>query len=67
MLYYYKLNDTTIITHDGYCQLGVIHDIDYFLNNVKVEYQETYWLPDTFKNRYKRINYQRHLKHQEQP
>jgi hypothetical protein len=64
MLYYYKLDDHNYITHDGHCQLGIIHDIEFFLNNVKVEYQETYWLPDTFNNRYKRINFQRHLQHQ---
>jgi hypothetical protein len=64
MLYYFKLDETNFITHDGYCQLGIFHDLDFFLENVKVDYQETYWLPDTFGTRYKRLNYQIHLKHQ---
>lgn len=66
MLYYYIVNENTAITHDGYVQLGVIHDLEFFLKNVKTPYQETYWLPDSFENRYKRVNYQRHLQHQEQ-
>lgn len=64
MLYYYKLDEFNFITHDGYCQLGIFHDLDFFLKNIKVNYQETYWLPDIFECRYKRINYQVHLKHQ---
>ena len=64
MLYYYKLDETSFVTHDGYCQLGIFNDLDFFLANVKVEFKETYWLPDTFNNRYKRLNYQVHLKHQ---
>ena len=64
MLYYYRLDDNNFITHDGYCQLGIFHDLDFFLQNAKVEYLETYWLPDVFSKRYKRINYQTHLNHQ---
>lgn len=65
MLYYYKQDSNNYILHDGNCQLGIIHDINYFLDNVKVKYQETYWLPDTFNKRYKRLKFQKHLKHQE--
>lgn len=64
MLYYYKVNDDTFITHDGYVQLGICHNLEYFLANVKVEYIETHWIPDTFNNRYKRLNYQVHLQQQ---
>lgn len=64
MLYYFKLDEETFITHDGYCQLGIFHNLEYFLANVKIEYQETYWIPDTFNNRYKRKNYQVHLQQQ---
>jgi hypothetical protein len=64
MLYYYRVDDNNFITHDGYCQLGIFHDLDFFLQNVKIQYTETYWLPDVFSKRYKRINFQTHLKHQ---
>jgi len=64
MLYYYIVDKNTAITHDGYVQLGVIHDLEYFLKNVKVTYQETYWVPDSFENRYKRLNFQKHLQQQ---
>lgn len=63
MLYYYKANEKTIITHDGNVQLGVFYTTpEEFLSKIKVECMETYWLPDVFSKRYKRANYQRHLK-----
>jgi hypothetical protein len=66
MLYYCKISENTYITHDGYIQLGIIHDLEYFKKNVKVEYCETHWCPDTFDKRYKRVNFQKHLQHQGQ-
>lgn len=63
LLYYYILNENTFITHDGHIQLG-IHNmcIQEFLKNTQVTYIETYWVPDVFSQRYKRVNYQKHLK-----
>lgn len=61
-LYVYQLNETTLITHDGNVQLGLFHmSLEKFFSMVKVEYIETYWIPDVFTKRYKRANYQKHL------
>ena len=61
-LYIYELNENTLITHDGYMQLG-IHNmkLEEFLNKAQVEYTQTYWVPDVFTKRYKRAKYQKHL------
>lgn len=63
-LYFHQLNENTIITHDGYCQLGIYHNMskEQFLSMVKVEYVEVHWVPDVFTKRYKRANYQKLLK-----
>jgi len=61
-LYVHQLNETTLITHDGYVQLGLFHmSLEKFFSMVKAEYIETYWVPDVFTKRYKRANYQKHL------
>ena len=61
-LYVYKLNENTLITHDGYNQLGICNStLEDFLDKAQIEYIETYWLPDTFSTRYKRANYQKHM------
>jgi hypothetical protein len=63
-LYVVEIEDNTLITHDGEVQLGVFHmSINEFLQKSSAEYIETYWLPDTFSHRYKRLNYQKHLNH----
>lgn len=59
MLYYYVQDENTIITHDGNVQLGIFHDLDLIKNNENL--MEVHWFPDTFNNRYKRINFQKHL------
>jgi hypothetical protein len=62
-LYYYIIDENTFITHDGYMQLGFYRmSIQEFLEKAKVNYVETYWVPDVFTNRYKRLPYQVHLK-----
>jgi hypothetical protein len=61
-LYVVQVKENTLITHDGEVQLGVFFmSIGEFLKKASVEYTETYWLPDTFSHRYKRLNYQKHL------
>lgn len=61
-LYVHQLKENVLVTHDGYCQLGLYYmSLKQFMSMAKVKYIESYWLPDTFSNRYKRINYQRHL------
>jgi hypothetical protein len=61
-LYVYRQDKKILITHDGYVQLGIYFmSLKKFYSLAKKEYIKTYWLPDTFKNRYKRLNYQKHL------
>jgi hypothetical protein len=62
MLYYYVQDENTIITHDGNSQLGVFNNVDLLKNNEL--YIEVHWVPDIYINRYKRINFQRHLAEQ---
>jgi hypothetical protein len=62
-LYYYIVDKDTIVTHDGHVQLGLFHmSEEYFLSKVEVEYLKVYWIPDIFYKRYKRVNYQHHIK-----
>jgi hypothetical protein len=52
-----------LITHDGYIQIGIFHHSleDHLRLNSEVEWQVTYWMPDVFTNRYKRLSYQQHM------
>lgn len=61
--YVVEIKENVLITHDGEVQLGLFFmSMKDFLNKAKVQYTETYWLPDTFSQRYKRVSYQKHLK-----
>jgi hypothetical protein len=61
-LYVVQVEENKLITHDGEVQLGMFSmTVKQFLESVREEYIETYWLPDTFSHRYKRVNYQKHL------
>lgn len=61
-LYVHQKSEKVLITHDGNVQLGVFYmELEDFFRLSKIEYIETYWLPDTFSNRYKSISYQKHL------
>jgi len=67
MLYVTQLNEDTIILHDGYIQTGVYknYTVEKFLklvNKNETLYTESHWIPDIFIHRYKRANYQKHLK-----
>lgn len=63
MLFVVKLGENKVLTHDGESQLGIFHmPLEQFKSMAKADFQETYWIPDSFKNRYKRISYQKHLK-----
>lgn len=62
-LYVVKVNENMLITHDGEVQLGLYNTtLENFMSMTKEEYIETYWTPDTFSQRYKRNNYQKHLR-----
>jgi hypothetical protein len=63
-LYVVEVEENKLITHDGEVQLGMFSmTMRQFLERAGAEYTETYWLPDTFSHRYKRVNYQKHLNH----
>lgn len=53
-----------LVTHDGYIQMGVFqHSLeDHLRLNPTISWQVTYWVPDIFAIRYKRANYQHHMK-----
>ena len=62
-LYVVKVNEDMLITHDGEVQLGIYHStLENFMSMTKETYIETYWMPDVFSHRYKRNNYQKHMK-----
>jgi hypothetical protein len=50
-----------LITHDGYIQLGCFtHSLkDHYRLNPTIEWIETYWIPDNFSKRYKRVSLQK--------
>ena len=61
-LFVVELDENKLITHDGEVQLGIFFmSLEKFMSMAGVNYQETYWIPDVASNRYKRINYQKHL------
>jgi hypothetical protein len=63
MLYFCKIDENTIVTHDGRFQLGIVHmSVQSFLKMTKAEYTEVYWVPDPVSKRYKSLSYQRHLR-----
>ena len=53
-----------LITHDGHVQMGIFrHSLETHLRlNPDIDWQVTYWMPDTFSIRYKRINFQHTMK-----
>ena len=62
MLYVCEYGENHLITHDGHVQVGSLHcTLDWYLKNVKVPVTVVYWIPNTFGNRYPRVNYQRHM------
>ena len=49
------------VTHDGYIQIGIFnHSIEKHLElNHMIDWQITYWMPDVWMNRYKRVSFQK--------
>ena len=59
--------DGYLLTHDGNCQLGCYKGmtLEEFLavdRGGHIKYVEVHWAPDAFGNRYKRANFQSHMK-----
>ena len=53
-----------LITHDGHVQMGFFrHSLETHLRmNAETNWQVTYWMPDPFSVRYKRVNFQHTMK-----
>lgn len=61
--YVVEIDKDTLITHDGEFQLGFFKmDLETFLKKSIVDYQVVYWIPDVVTKRYRKLNYQKHLK-----
>ena len=61
-LYLYRSGDNTCVSHDSYIQMGAMsHSIEHHIKlNPTINWVETYWLPDVFMHRYKRVTFQAH-------
>ena len=62
-LFVTPLGEKECITHDGYIQIGIFkHSVEKHLElNPMIDWQVTYWYPDIFMNRYKRVTFQQHM------
>lgn len=63
-LYLHSLSQYSCISHDGYIQLGIFdHSIQKHIElNPTIRWVETYWYPDVFSRRYKRVTFQKTVK-----
>ena len=62
-LFVVRLSENKVLTHDGEVQLGIFPmSLEDFIAMAQAEYQETYWIPDSVGNRYKKLSYQKHLR-----
>ena len=60
-LYIVEIGEKSCVTHDGYIQIGVFnHSLEKHLElNPLIDWQITYWMPDVWANRYKRVSFQK--------
>ena len=60
-LFVVSIGDDKCVTHDGYIQIGIFnHSIEKHLElNPLIAWQVTYWMPDIWANRYKRVSFQK--------
>ena len=60
-LYIVDIGNGGCVTHDGYIQIGIFdHSVEKHLElNPTIDWQVTYWMPDVFINRYKRVSFQK--------
>ena len=59
-LFLVETGENSCATHDGHIQLGVFnHSLEKHLElNPTIDWQITYWMPDVWSNRYKRVSFQ---------
>jgi hypothetical protein len=60
-LFIVSIGENSCVTHDGYIQIGIFnHSVEKHLElNSTIDWQVTYWMPDIWANRYKRVSFQR--------
>ena len=60
-LFIVSINENECVTHDGYIQIGIFnHSVEKHLElNPLINWQVTYWMPDVWMNRYKRVSFQK--------
>jgi len=66
-LFIVDIGNDECVTHDGYIQIGIFdHSVEKHieLSNAicgdnPINWQVTYWMPDIFMNRYKRVSFQK--------
>jgi len=60
-LYICDIGNGKYVTHDGYIQIGIFnHSVEKHIElNPTIDWQITYWMPDVFINRYKRVSFQK--------
>ena len=60
-LYICDIGNGECVTHDGYIQIGIFnHSVEKHLElNPTIDWQVTYWMPDVFDDRYKRVSFQK--------
>tara|TARA_R100000995_G_C3459546_1_gene112360 strand:+ start:614 stop:907 length:294 start_codon:yes stop_codon:yes gene_type:complete len=59
-LFVVNIGENKCVTHDGYIQIGIFnHSAEKHLElNPTIDWQVTYWMPDIWANRYKRVSFQ---------
>ena len=59
-LFIVSIGENECVTHDGYIQIGIFnHSVEKHLElNPTIDSQVTYWMPDIWANRYKRVSFQ---------
>ena len=59
-LFIVDIGNGECVTHDGYIQIGIFnHTVEKHLElNSLIDWQVTYWMPDVWANRYKRVSFQ---------
>ena len=60
-LFIVEIGENKCVTHDGYIQIGIFdHSLEKHIELCPtIDWQVTYWMPDVFINRYKRVSFQK--------
>ena len=60
-LFIVDIGNGECVTHDGYIQIGIFdHSLEKHIELCPtIDWQVTYWMPDVFINRYKRVSFQK--------